>query len=196
MPSATESTGHRGRDPDLGVPDTGDSSLGQQRAESQLSDDDMFEVLSNYRRRQVLEYLRDGDGTATVSDLAEAIAATENDTPIHQLSSYDRKRVYISLYQNHLPMMDDANVINYEEGRKRVQLLETVTKLKPYLEPPTEPVDRRVPIAGALAVAMIVLLGSLQIGMLSALPRATWAILGGVGLVGMGSLHLYNATIR
>lgn len=82
-----------------------------------LGKDTIFEQLTNPRRRDVLRFLRDNGGTATLSDVAEYVAARENDIPVSQLTSKQRKRVYVALYQCHLPMMDKAGVIDYNKAR-------------------------------------------------------------------------------
>lgn len=98
-----------------------------------LSNDVIFELLQVKRRRQVLRYLDDGDGTAEVGALAELIGAQENNKPERALSSNERKRVYIALYQCHLPKMDDAGVIDYTQARGTVELTDTADQLFPYL---------------------------------------------------------------
>lgn len=166
----------------------------QNEDDPSLSEDGLFEVLANRRRRQVIEYLRKTDGTTTVSELAEYIASEETDTPINQLSSYDRKRVYISLYQNHLPVMDNANVVDYEEHRKTVQLKETVTELEPYLTDATHPENRGLATT-ALAVAASVLLGAFQIGPFAIAPISAWVVVGTAGLVGVNSLKIVTLSV-
>ena len=81
----------------------------------------MFGVLSNQRRRQVLRYLLDESDETTLGDLAEHIASIENDKPERALTSTERKRVYICLYQCHLPKLDDADVIEFDQARKTVR---------------------------------------------------------------------------
>jgi len=60
--------------------------------DERLSKDVIFELLKNRRRREVLAYLLDADETVTLGELAEQIAAWENDTDINALSS-DRGNV-------------------------------------------------------------------------------------------------------
>lgn len=96
--------------------------------------DVVYDLLSNERRRIVLRYLRSESGTTTLGTLAERIASIENDKPVEALSSAERKRVYICLYQCHLPKMDDADAIDFEENRKTVDVgerFEDVTRFLP-----------------------------------------------------------------
>jgi hypothetical protein len=70
----------------------------------------------------------------TLSDLADHIAALENDTEIRLLSSQQRKRVYVALYQCHLPRMDDADVIDFENARGTVELRPAAAALYRYMD--------------------------------------------------------------
>lgn len=79
-------------------------------------------VLKNPRRREALKYLERNDGDADLSDLAEYLAARENGIEVVALSSTQRKRLYISLYQVHLPMMDDLGVLQFDKHRGTIQL--------------------------------------------------------------------------
>jgi len=94
----------------------------------------VFGILKNSRRRKVLRYLCSNDGTATLSDLAEHIAAIENDTTPAQLSSSQRKRVYVGLYQCHLPKMDDVGVIDYNQARGHIELTDLAPHFEAYLD--------------------------------------------------------------
>jgi hypothetical protein len=98
-----------------------------------LSLDVIFEILHVSRRRDVLTYLESNDGSASLDELAEFIAAKENGIEEWELSSSQRKRVYIGLYQCHLPKMDDAEIIEYNQPRGQVELKPAAAQLYPYL---------------------------------------------------------------
>lgn len=102
-----------------------------------LSRDVTFSVLKNPRRRETLRYLRRAGGKTSLSNLAEHVAAKENGVETHQLTSTQRKRVYVNLYQYHLPMMDDQGVIEYEQRRGSVELLDAASELFEYLDDTT-----------------------------------------------------------
>jgi len=80
-------------------------------ASEELSQDLVFDILSNTRRRMVLYYLREYGAPASVQEIAERIAALENEIPPEELSRQQRKRVYVSLYQTHLPKLNEAGII-------------------------------------------------------------------------------------
>lgn len=96
--------------------------------------DQVFEILKNSRRRQTLHYLFENGGTASLSDLAEHIAAIENDIEVRAITSSQRKRVYVGLYQCHLPKMDGMDIIDFEKNRGTVEIGPNAERLKPYIE--------------------------------------------------------------
>jgi len=104
------------------------------RSSEPLSKDDIFTVLSNERRRFVLRYLKDHEGVAEIRDLAQQVAAWENDVPVEQLNYKQRKRVYTSLHQTHLPKLDDCGIVEYDRDRKTVELTDRIETLDIYLE--------------------------------------------------------------
>jgi hypothetical protein len=99
-----------------------------------LSNTVIFTVLKNRRRREALQYLRHAEGPVSLGDLAEYIAAKENDVETDQLTSAQRKRVYTTLYQCHLPMMDDADVVEYDQNRGSVELLDAASELFEHID--------------------------------------------------------------
>jgi len=105
-----------------------------------LSLDLVFEILKNSRRREVIHYLRahDADERVSLGELAEHVAAIENDTTTDQLTSSQRKRVYVGLYQCHLPKMDDMGVVDFNQDRGHVALAPQADCLTEYLDRPTE----------------------------------------------------------
>lgn len=98
-----------------------------------LTPDGVFELLSNHRRRMVLYYLRQCGGSVGMKELAGQIAAMENDVPVSELTSQQRKRVYVSLYQTHLPKMADMNTIEYDKEEGVVRLTERTDEIDRYL---------------------------------------------------------------
>lgn len=94
--------------------------------------DQIYHILSNHRRRYVIHFLKGQDEPVSLSDIAEQVAAWEQDKPISELTSDERKRVYTSLQQTHLPRLEDADVI--ELDRDMIDLTEDVDELEIYLD--------------------------------------------------------------
>jgi hypothetical protein len=89
-----------------------------------------FDILSTERRRLALQTLMHTDGKMTLSGLAEEIAAIQNGKAPEELSAKERKAVYITLYQDHIPRMVDAEIIDHygEDGEAHVlELRDTAT---------------------------------------------------------------------
>jgi DNA-binding transcriptional ArsR family regulator len=110
------------------------SQTREAESESTLSKDTIFSMLSNQRRRHVLHYLKRNEGPATIRDLAEQLAAWENGVAVQELTYKQRKRVYTSLHQTHLPKLDDCGVVEYNRDRGVITLTGRVSELDVYLE--------------------------------------------------------------
>ncbi|WP_336328642.1 DUF7344 domain-containing protein [Halovenus sp. HT40] len=117
-----------GTDPP-GTEDNSDTEAGYD-----LPLDQTFEILKNSRRRETIRYLKANGGETTLSEVAEHIAALENDTTVRAITSAQRKRVYVGLYQCHLPKMDDTDVIEFDQNRGTIELGPNAAQLDPYLE--------------------------------------------------------------
>ncbi len=97
--------------------------------------EDIFEVLSNERRQQVLNYMKQREGESVqLRELVDQVAAWENDTSIEQLDSSDRKCVYTALRQSHLPKLDEYEIVEYDPMRGEVELTEAAREVQMYLE--------------------------------------------------------------
>jgi hypothetical protein len=162
--------------------------------DADISRGDIFDLLRNRRRRAVLDYLRRNEGESTLHELAEHVAADENDTSIEELSAQQRKRVYVSLYQNHLPKMDEVGLVEYDEDEGTVAPLD-ISRVSPYLSPETD-ADEDVPshFYVALAMAAIVTVGLSGIGPMSAVPSTVWALVStaALAIVAAVEIHRWN----
>ncbi|SEP90069.1 DUF7344 domain-containing protein [Natrinema salaciae] len=137
--------------------DTADESAGASDTDTppDLSLDDIYHLLQTKRRRDVLRYLRDAEGPVRLRELAEQIAAWEQGTTVEHLRSSDRQRVYISLYQSHLPKLDNHGIVDYDKDRGRVEPTPLTSQLDSYLGRPTEtPSPGRWPRRYAVATAL------------------------------------------
>ena len=90
------------------------------------SKDDLFEILSSTRRRRIIYYLAQEGPQLTLNQLATKIAAVETDTPEADITSDERQRVYISLYQTHLPKLEAASIVAYDDEERTVSLTDDI----------------------------------------------------------------------
>jgi len=125
--------------------------------------DQVFEILKNQRRRSVLRYLRTVEDEVTLGTLAEQIAAWECDKDVTQITSSERKRVYVGLYQSHLPKMDDVGAISYNKPRGKIKPGEHRHLFEHYL--PAEAHDQTQPNYHVL-LPLAVSLGALVLALL------------------------------
>lgn len=109
------------------------SRFGDDPPPAELTQDTVFSVLSNERRRQVLRCLRGQPGTSDIRELSRLLAAWENGISEEAVTYKQRKRVYTSLHQTHLPALADAGVIDYDRGRGTVELTPQASVLDDYL---------------------------------------------------------------
>ncbi|MFW6000274.1 MAG: DUF7344 domain-containing protein, partial [Halorubrum sp.] len=102
---------------------------------AEISEDDLFDVLANQRRRFAVHLLkRESDDAVKIGEMAEQIAAWENGIDPAEISSSERKRVYTALQQSHLPKMDDAGVVEFNKARGVVEPTPALTDVDVYLD--------------------------------------------------------------
>ena len=97
-----------------------------------LSRDEIFDLLSNHRRRYALHAVKRIDGDVEIADITEQVAAWENGKSREEITAQERHRVYTSMQQTHLPAMDRAGVIEYDNGT--VTLADGAENLEVYMD--------------------------------------------------------------
>jgi DNA-binding transcriptional ArsR family regulator len=159
-------------------------------SDEELSQDTLFSLLSNPRRRFALQYLNRVDGPVTLRDLAVEAAAWENETDPDNLTDQQRKRVQVSLYQTHIPALEDAGIIEYDRDSGEITLTNRASDLNVYLHGDIEDQRRWEIYYLALAVAGVILYAAstLVVGVgefLTAVIGLVWII----GLAGLALAH-------
>lgn len=100
--------------PDLLTSDRGPTGLPRSTA---------YELLGNERRRHVVEYVATaGRRSIPMADVVDYVTERENDCydGEEQYESNEWKSVYVSLRQAHLPKLDEADVIDFDNPRGEV----------------------------------------------------------------------------
>lgn len=101
---------------------------------TQLTEDELFELLANQRRRHILHaLLREGE-PLEIGTLSQEIAAWEDGLAYEDVTSKDRKRVYTALQQSHLPMMDRTGVVEFDRNRGTVEPTPALTDVEVYMD--------------------------------------------------------------
>lgn len=158
--------------------------------EESLTQDVVFDVLSSARRRYVLHLLKT-EGPMELTELAEHVAAQENDTTVEDLTKQQRKRVYVSLYQTHVPKLEDAGLVEYDQETSYVELRARAADIDRYLGED----ERRFPwqyvyLALAAAGLGLVLLSNANVWIFDALTQGAVAITLVVGLLLVAAIHV------
>lgn len=96
--------------------------------------DVVFEILSNRRRRYVVHNLLDAQGPTELRELSRKVAAWENGKRPDEITSQERRRVYNALQQSHLPKMGEAGLVEYDAQQGTVAAAENLADLRVYLE--------------------------------------------------------------
>lgn len=93
---------------------------------SVLSDDLLFEILSNPRRRRLIYLLTAYDGSGDLREIAREIAAAEGEGPV-ETDHY--RRVYISLYQTHIPKLERNGIVEYAPDEQEVTATDRIYRV-------------------------------------------------------------------
>jgi len=135
-------------------------------------------------------------------ELAEQVAAWEHDTTLHALTSQERQRVYIPLYQSHLPKLDEVGVIDYNQSRGVVERTSLADQLDPYLDGSSEEAGETETDSGwnayylAAAGVSALLLGAAAVGLPGVAGATTGLlVLLTFALVTVGSVLDEGATV-
>jgi len=144
-----------------------------------LSNEEIFDVLQNERRRHVLQYLRRNGGPVSLGDLADHVAAEEYDCTPEDVTSAQRKRVYTTLQQSHLPQMDEVGIVDYDSDEGVIATTEQTEELTVYLEivPEGEFPWREFYLSfGAISLAIVTVLWA-GVYPFTVIPPLVWATL-------------------
>ena len=169
----------------------GDGNLG-------LTEQEVFSVLSNRRRRFALHAVCRRDDAVELGWLARQVAAWEQGISPEEVGSDARKSCYVSLQQTHLPQMDDAGIIEFDERTGTVHPKSAARELDIYLE--VVP-GREVPWHGyylGLGAVSAALLAALWVDAppFTMLPDIAWIAFVVVALVVSAVVHTYFARGR
>lgn len=157
------------------------------------SRDVIFQVLGNQRRRYALHYLKHYENPAEIGTLATQVAAWENEVPAPEVTSQQRKRVYNTLQQAHLPKLNETGFVEYDAANGLVELTDRAGDLDIYLELAPEnslPWSEYYLVLGVASLALTTA-GWLDAGPLGAVPSVAWALVLGALVTVSGVVQRY-----
>ncbi|TKX48032.1 transcriptional regulator [Halorubrum sp. SD690R] len=100
----------------------------------ELSEDEVFEVLSNRRRRFVIHALKRAEEPIDVSDLSTHVTAWERGVDPEEVRYEDRRNVYSTLQRTHLPKLEEKNVVTIDDEENLVAPTPELEALDIYVE--------------------------------------------------------------
>jgi len=98
-----------------------------------LSEDTVFELLSNRRRRLAIHALKRADGGVSVSELSTRVTAWERGVDPESVDYQDRRTVHTTLTRSHLPMLDENGVVEYDAESDLVESTAVLDDLEVYV---------------------------------------------------------------
>ncbi|SIR96624.1 DUF7344 domain-containing protein [Natronorubrum thiooxidans] len=159
-----------------------------------LSKGEIFEVLRNQRRRYVLQYLKQDSRPVELGDLAQQVAAWEYETTLEKVTPEQRKRVYTTLQQTHLPKMDQSGILVFDSDDGVIEATDRTNDLSIYLEivPGHEFAWRELYLSlGAISCALVAALW-MGIYPLTMLPELGWAGIIATTMTITAVAHIYH----
>lgn len=159
---------------------------------TELTEDRVFDALANSRRRYTLRALSQIDDQFEIGQLAERVAAWENDATIEEISRSQRKSTYTSLQQLHLPKLDNLGLVEYDKQRGIVESKPAAAEVDSYFYD-DEPEFRwsKYYLGLSVVLAMVVLLAWLNVFPFSTLSDIVWGALS-IGLVAISAAVHYQ----
>jgi hypothetical protein len=167
----------------------GDGSFA--KTEGKTTSTDVFQILSNRRRRYAILFFLYHDPEPDLQDLSHQIAAWENEKSVDRVTTEERRRVYNAFQQFHLPKMDEAGLIEYDPIQHTIESTQGVSVARPYLEVVPGTSLPWCLYYLAFGVISIVLTMAVMIDAVP-VPGTVLALVISIVLVVSGFIHVYN----
>jgi hypothetical protein len=96
----------------------------------ELNTPEIFALLAKRQRRLLLQLLQESSTPVTLTELANRIGNEEYDTP----SAEDLRSIQLRLHHVHLPKLENADVVAYNEETRTVHVARNFRPLIRFLE--------------------------------------------------------------
>lgn len=154
----------------------------------EITKDEVFEVLSSSRRRLILYHLHRRGGEAVLRDLASDTAEAQHDGAVDDDIV---KRFYISLYQTHVPKLEEVGLVQYDSDSKVVSLTDKIEEVQETLNAEPEPERPWALYYGVLAVVGSVIAAA---QLLNVAPAST-SVVFAAALLGLAGFQYYETEL-
>lgn len=112
------------------IPSSRIASNQPNRGRINVQEDDVYRILSAHRRRLVLSILDErGDGQISISELTRVIASRETGAEPLGVSEDALERIYVAVTHSHLPVLEAANVVEWDRDASLVRSGRSVSAL-------------------------------------------------------------------
>ena len=157
------------------------------------ADEDLYELLANPRRRYLLQRLASNSGDVDLERLSREIARHDIETP-GDVDEETVTSVYVSLYQTHLPALEEGDVVAFDPDDGTVRLDGRTDELAAILREPSDP---RRPwgvyyLCAALVLSVPIVVGASRVVRVPTILFSVVALLGVAVLVVFLSGQLYE----
>ncbi|WP_226012183.1 DUF7344 domain-containing protein [Halomicrobium salinisoli] len=102
-------------------------------SQSSISYDSVVDVCRDRHRRIVLAVLAGEQRRLTVNDLTKAIAKHNHHVAVTEMATEDLSGLQLSLHHLHLPKMEAAGLVDYDQERGLVEPTEQFEQVRPQL---------------------------------------------------------------
>lgn len=148
-----------------------------------LRESEVFHILGNDRRREIVSVLAAREERVDVSDVATEVAARETDDG-DSVPNNLYKSVYVSLQQTHLPQLEADGVIEYDTEEKTIAPGPHFEEIEGYIDTAEATDVRLLQLAfgtAVLGLALVALSGA-EVAVFAWLSPASW---GTISLLGV-----------
>lgn len=160
-----------------------------------LADDTLFELLASPRRRLLLSALSEHSGSRRLKALSRDIVAHEDGEEPDDIDEDDVMRVYVALYQTHIPELNAHGLVEYDDDERVVHMSDRGAHAVAFLRNP--PTQRRhwavyygtvAAVLGGVVAARVFLPISIP-----ELFVATFTLASVTALLGLAAVHYYRS---
>lgn len=100
--------------------DERDELSGHEEISWEVLDQDHIYTALCHARRRYLCYILSQKTELSLTEMATKIAALEHGVSEPEVPENQREQVYVSLYHTHVPKLDDADVLAFDQDRETV----------------------------------------------------------------------------
>jgi len=101
---------------------------------TELTNDAIYDILSNRRRRFVVHALKRENGAIKTSRLSTCVAAWELDVEPQRVPTDKRRSVHTTLRRTHLPKLSRNGIVTVDEEQNRVEPTPKLDELEVYTQ--------------------------------------------------------------